>query len=39
MEGSSTGSPMVQAIVDAYGTGENGKQILTDIYRNAGPHL
>lgn len=39
MEGSSTGWLMVQAIVDAYGTGEKGKQILTDIYRNAGPHL
>ncbi|KFI56020.1 extracellular solute-binding protein [Bifidobacterium callitrichos] len=39
MEGSSTGWLMIQAIVDAYGTGEKGKQILTDIYRNAGPHL
>nr|WP_263862668.1 extracellular solute-binding protein [Bifidobacterium platyrrhinorum] len=39
MEGSSTGWLMVQAIVDAYGTGEKGKRILTDIYRNAGPHL
>ncbi|KFI99127.1 ABC transporter permease subunit [Bifidobacterium stellenboschense] len=39
MEGSSTGWLMVQAIVDAYGTGAKGKRILTDIYRNAGPHL
>ncbi|WP_207760037.1 extracellular solute-binding protein [Bifidobacterium primatium] len=39
MEGSSTGWLMVQAIVGAYGTGDEGKQILTDIYRNAGPHL
>lgn len=39
MEGSSTGWLMIQAIVDAYGTGDKGKQILTDIYRNAGPHL
>lgn len=39
MEGSSTGWLMVQAIVDAYGTGERGKSILTGILRNAGPHL
>ena len=39
MEGSSTGWLMVQAIADAYGTGEEGKRILTDIFRNAGPHL
>lgn len=39
MEGSSTGWPMVQAIADAYGTGEEGREILTGIYRNAGPHL
>ncbi|MBW3092037.1 extracellular solute-binding protein [Bifidobacterium sp. 82T10] len=39
MEGSSTGWLMIQAIADAYGTGEEGKQILTAIYRNAGPHL
>ncbi|PWG60257.1 extracellular solute-binding protein [Bifidobacterium catulorum] len=39
MEGSSTGWLMVQAIAGAYGTGDEGRQILTDIYRNAGPHL
>lgn len=39
MEGSSTGWLMVQAIADAYGTGERGREILTGIYRNAGPHL
>ena len=39
MEGSSTGWLMIQAIADAYGTGEEGQRILTDIYRNAGPHL
>ena len=39
MAGSSTGWLMVQAVVDAYGTGDEGKKILTDIYRNAGPHL
>lgn len=39
MEGSSTGWLMVQAIADAYGTGEQGRKILTGIYRNAGPHL
>lgn len=39
MEGSSTGWLMVQAIADAYGTGEKGREILTGIYRNAGPHL
>ena len=39
MEGSSTGWLMVQAIADAYGTGEEGREILTGIYRNAGPHL
>ncbi|OXM99806.1 extracellular solute-binding protein [Bifidobacterium vansinderenii] len=39
MEGSSTGWLMVQAIVGAYGTGDEGRQILTDIYKNAGPHL
>lgn len=37
MEGSSTGWLMVQAIADAYGTGEEGREILTGIYRNAGP--
>lgn len=39
MEGSSTGWLMVQAIADAYGTGEEGREILIGIYRNAGPHL
>lgn len=39
MEGSSTGWLMVQAIADAYGTGEEGREILTGIYRNTGPHL
>ena len=39
MEGSSTGWLMVQAIADAYGTVEEGREILTGIYRNAGPHL
>ncbi|KAB8287133.1 extracellular solute-binding protein [Bifidobacterium avesanii] len=39
MEGSSTGWLMIQAIADAYGTGAEGQKILTDIYRNAGPHL
>ncbi|MBT1179541.1 extracellular solute-binding protein [Bifidobacterium vespertilionis] len=39
MEGSSTGWLMIQAIADAYGTGDEGRKILTDIYRNAGPHL
>ncbi|MCH9276273.1 extracellular solute-binding protein [Bifidobacterium amazonense] len=39
MEGSSTGWLMIQAIADAYGTGDEGKAILTAIYRNAGPHL
>ncbi|MBT1170749.1 extracellular solute-binding protein [Bifidobacterium sp. SO4] len=39
MEGSSTGWLMIQAIADAYGTGEEGRAILTAIYRNAGPHL
>ncbi|OZG62202.1 DNA-binding protein [Bifidobacterium lemurum] len=39
MEGSSTGWLMVQAIADAYGTGDEGKRILAAIYRNAGPHL
>lgn len=39
MEGSSTGWLMVQAIADTYGTGDEGKQILTGIYRNAGPHM
>ena len=39
MEGSSTGWLMVQAVIGAYGTGDEGRQILTDIYRNAGPHL
>ncbi|NMM98751.1 extracellular solute-binding protein [Bifidobacterium olomucense] len=39
MEGSSTGWLMIQAIADAYGTGDEGRAILTAIYRNAGPHL
>jgi iron(III) transport system permease protein len=37
MGGSSTGWLMVQAIISAYGEDE-GKQILTDIFKNAGPH-
>lgn len=36
---SSTAWLFIQAIVDAYGTGEDGKQILTDIYKNAGNHI
>lgn len=36
---SSTAWLFIQAIVDAYGVGEEGKQILTDIYRNAGNHI
>ncbi|MCI1672745.1 MAG: ABC transporter permease subunit [Bifidobacterium tibiigranuli] len=39
MEGSSTGWLMVQAIIGAYGEGPEGQRILTDIFRNAGPHL
>ena len=39
MEGSSTGWLMVQAVVDSYGTGDEGQRILSGIYRNAGPHL
>ena len=39
MEGSSTGWLMVQIIVDAYGTGARGRDVLTGIFRNAGPHL
>ena len=39
MEGSSTGWLMVQAVADAYGTGDEGRRILSGIYRNAGPHL
>ena len=39
MEGSSTGWLMVQAVIGAYGTGQEGRDILTAIYRNAGPHL
>lgn len=36
---SSTAWLFMQAIVDAYGTGEEGKKILTDIYKNAGNHI
>lgn len=36
---SSTAWLFIQAIVDAYGVGEEGKQILTDIYINAGNHI
>ncbi|MDT3766751.1 ABC transporter permease subunit [Gleimia hominis] len=39
MEGSSTGWLMVQAIVDAYGLDGEGKQVMTGIARNAGPHM
>lgn len=38
ISGSSTGRLMIQAIMDAYGD-EEGTEILTGIYRNAGPHL
>ena len=38
MGGSSTGWLMVQDIIASYGEGDEGKQILTDIFRNAGPH-
>lgn len=36
--GSSTGWLMIQAIMDAYGD-EEGTEVLTGIYRNAGPYL
>ncbi|MBP3312348.1 MAG: ABC transporter substrate-binding protein [Butyricicoccus sp.] len=36
---SSTAWLLVQAIVDAYGTGDEGKEILTGIFKNAGPHI
>lgn len=36
---SSTAWLFMQAIVDSYGTGEEGKKILTDIYKNAGAHI
>lgn len=36
---SSTAWLFVQAIIDSYGTGEEAKQILTDIYKNAGAHI
>lgn len=39
MEGSSTGWLMVQAVIGTYGTGKTGRDVLTGIYRNAGPHL
>lgn len=39
MEGSSTGWLMVQAVIGAYGTGREARDVLTGIYRNAGPHL
>ncbi|MBM6698799.1 extracellular solute-binding protein [Bifidobacterium pullorum subsp. saeculare] len=38
MEGSSTGWLMVQDIIGAYGEGAEGQRILTDFFRNAGPH-
>lgn len=38
ISGSSTGWLMIQAIMDAYGD-EEGTEILTGIYRNAGPYL
>lgn len=37
--GSSTAWLMVQAIIAEYGDGDEGKEILTDIYKNAGPHI
>lgn len=39
MEGSSTGWLMVQAVIGAYGTGSKARDVLTGIYRDAGPHL
>lgn len=39
MEGSSTGWLMVQAVIGAYGAGREARDVLTGIYRNAGPHL
>lgn len=36
---SSTAWLFMQAIINAYGTGEEGKQILTDIYKNASSHI
>lgn len=38
ISGSSTGWLMIQAIMDAYGD-EAGAEVLTGIYRNAGPYL
>lgn len=36
---STTAWLFIQAIIDSYGMGEEGKKILTDIYRNAGNHI
>ncbi len=36
---SSTAWLFIQAIVDAYGTGAEGQEILTNIYKNAGDHI
>lgn len=36
---SSTAWLLVQAVVDAYGTGDEGKEVLTGIFKNAGPHI
>jgi len=36
---SSTAWLLVQAVVDAYGTGDVGKEVLTGIFKNAGPHI
>lgn len=36
---SSTAWLLVQAIADAYGTEEDGKAVLTGIFKNAGPHV
>lgn len=36
---SSTAWLLVQAVVDAYGTGDGGKEVLTGIFKNAGPHI
>ena len=36
---SSTAWLLVQAVVDAYGTGDEGKEVMTGIFKNAGPHI
>lgn len=37
--GSSIAWLMIQDVIAAYGEGDEGKEILTDIYKNAGPHI